>query len=384
MAHDDTLLSLQETLNLVKLPRRGEVRRFMSTRGAYLPGSDFPAGREMPMFHKASYGGHVYGQSALAAYRVWRELEDERGAKQQERLDLHAIHGFFTRAGIPDRPFIYDVTPLTSSRTFSTLSVTARQPSKPSTRVNPLGNERFPLADAALPLSPPAFTAICSLKLPEPDSAGVSTQESPPQTRFAAILSQRAPHAWPPAPPVDLTGVVALVGADQPGRFPIAEMRKVDMSAYNTGRDVHERRELVLYRLRLRRSSPDTTGSSSSSEEGWEWDANAHVAAHAYIADRNGLLMVANHIGFGFTLTRAASLSYSFVMHVGAEQAVMRHHDDGSDSDGWWIQEAWFPRSGAGRGIVESKIWSPAGVHVASEYQDGLVQGLADTGRTES
>jgi acyl-CoA thioesterase len=150
-------------------------------------------------------------------------------------------------------------------------------------------------------------------------------------------------------------------------------MRKVDMSAYNAGRDVHERRELVLYRLR-----PPPLPTNDKERDGWEWDANAHVAAHAYIADRNGLLMVANHIGFGFTLTRAASLSYSFVMHVGAEQAVMRHHDDGED--GWWIQEAWFPRSGAGRGIVESKIWSPAGVHVASEYQDGLVQSLTDTG----
>ena len=149
--------------------------------------------------------------------------------------------------------------------------------------------------------------------------------------------------------------MVELAGASQPGRFPVAVMHKVDMTAYNAGRPVHDRRELLLYRLRAPLPSDD---------------ANAHVAAHAYVADRNGLLMAGNHIGFGHAFGRAASLSYSFVMHVAAEGAVMR------EEEGWWIQEVWFPRAAAGRGIVESKIWSPKGVHVATEYQDGLVQGL--------
>lgn len=84
---------LQEALELVKLPREGEVRRFMSTRGAYLPGSDFTEDKEMPVMHKAAFGGHVYAQAALAASRTWRELEDERGAKPFERLDLHVCDG---------------------------------------------------------------------------------------------------------------------------------------------------------------------------------------------------------------------------------------------------------------------------------------------------
>lgn len=234
----------------------------------------------------------------------------------------------------------------------------AHQPSQPST--NPL-NDHFPLADAALPLAPPCFTALVSLKLPEPDSAGVSTQEPPPQTRFAGILSSRQPHEWPPAPPVDITGMVEVAGADQAGRFPVAIMHKVDMTAFNETRPVHERRELLLYKLRAPLPADGTDGG---------WDANAHVVAHAYVADRNGLLMAGNHVGFGHAFKRAASLSYSFVMHVSAAEAVMR------DEDGWWVQEVWFPRAAAGRGIVESKIWSPRGVHVATEYQDGLVQGL--------
>lgn len=203
----------------------------------------------------------------------------------------------------------------------------------------------------------------------------MSTQEAPPQRRFASILSARKPHEWPPAPPVDITAVVRLAGAGQEGRFPVAEMRKVDMGPYNAGRPVHERRELLLYRLRAPLPTAEDDGDDGDEGDrdgnGNLWGANAHVAAHAYVADRNGLLMAGNHIGFGWSFGRAASLSYTFVMHVGAREAVMRR------GDGWWVQEMWFPRSGAGRGIVESKIWSPRGVHVATEYQDGLIQGMA-------
>jgi hypothetical protein len=379
-SNDEPPQSLQEALDMVKLPPAGEARRFMGTRSAYLPGSDLASLEGSTLTaHKAAFGGHVYAQAALAVARAWREMEDERGAKPTERLDLHVSHplqhpipiptliqhppqtinGFFTRVGIPTRPFLYTVTPLTSSRTFSTLSVTAHQPSQPST--NPQG-DHFPLTDATLPLSPPSFTALCSLKLPEPHSHGVSTQSPPPQERFASILSTRAPEHWPPAPPVDIAVLVELVGADQPGKFPVATMRKVDMTAYNADKPVHERRELLLYKL-LRPLPADGTG------DGGGWDANAHVVAHAFVADRNGLLMAGNHVGFGHAFGRAASLSYSFVMHVNAEEAVMR------EEDGWWVQEVWFPRTAAGRGIVESKIWSPRGVHVATEYQDGLVQG---------
>ncbi|KAJ4287059.1 hypothetical protein N0V88_007825 [Collariella sp. IMI 366227] len=358
MAADDepAALPFQEAMDVARLPSQGESRRFMGTRAAYLPGSDYSGEVSIPSTHRAAFGGHVYGQSALVVARTWKEMEDEKGAKEDERFDLHTIHGFFTRPGDRTRPFIYNVTPLTSSRTFSTLSVTAYQPSQPST--NPDG-DNFPAADASLPF-PPCFTAICSLKLPEADSVGVSTQEAPPQERFASILSTREPDAWPPAPPVDITGMVEVFGADQPGRFPIAIMHKVDMGAYNEGRPVHERRELLLYKLRQPLPADGTDG----------FDANAHVVAHAYLADRNGLLMAGNHIGFGHSLARAASLSYTFVMHVNASEAVMR------EEDGWWVQEAWFPRCAAGRGIVESKIWSPRGVHVATEYQDGLIQGL--------
>jgi hypothetical protein len=82
-------LPLQEALHLVKLPSTGETRRYMGTRAAYLPGSDFTADAGVPSTHTAAFGSHVYTQAALAAAQAWRELEDERGAKPGERLDLH-------------------------------------------------------------------------------------------------------------------------------------------------------------------------------------------------------------------------------------------------------------------------------------------------------
>lgn len=86
---EDKRLSFQEQLELVKLPREGQAHRYISTRSAYLPGSDFAKGKELPSFHTAAFGGHVYAQAGLAAYRAWRETEEEKGVPEHARLDIH-------------------------------------------------------------------------------------------------------------------------------------------------------------------------------------------------------------------------------------------------------------------------------------------------------
>jgi acyl-CoA thioesterase len=155
--------------------------------------------------------------------------------------------------------------------------------------------------------------------------------------------------------------VTALVGTDIVGSFPAVEMRKVDMRAYNADKPLWEKRELILYRLLRPLPSDGTDG----------WDANAHVCVHAYAVDRNGLTMLCNLAGIGDRFGRAASLSYSLVVHVNVAEAVM-------EGNGWWVQEAGFPRAGAGRGMIVSRVWSPGGVHVATEYQDGLCQAFEE------
>lgn len=200
------------------------------------------------------------------------------------------------------------------------------------------------------------------------------------QTRFATILNSRLPMEWDPSPITDIEGVLDVIpGAHQAvGFFPCFDMRKVDMRAYNAGRPLHERRELILYRLLA--PLPATTSDDDGKAKGREHlddkcpieGPDAHICAHAYAADRNGLLMIGNHAGWGREFGRAASLSYSFVIHVNAEEAVMSHSE--GDDEQWWLQETCFPRVEAGRGIVHAKIWSPRGVHVATEYQDGIIR----------
>jgi acyl-CoA thioesterase len=136
-----------------------------------------------------------------------------------------------------------------------------------------------------------------------------------------------------------------------PGGFPILDMHKVDMAEFNKDKDIVDRRELILYRP-LASIPPQ--------------DFDAHIACHAFEADRNGLLMMANHLGYGRSLGAAASLSNSFYVHVNGEEAVMK-------GNGWWLQEVSYPRASAGRIMMEVKIWSPEGKHVASGYQDGIV-----------
>ncbi|KAF3025991.1 hypothetical protein E8E14_015047 [Neopestalotiopsis sp. 37M] len=354
-------LTFQEQFKLVELPdglREGRTaRRFMSQRAAYVPGSDLPIPRGstpgglQSFIHKAAFGGHVYSQAGLAASKTFAlNRANTSDATTLNTFGIHTIHGYFSEAGLSDRPFIYEVTAIAENRSFHNFLVTVRQPTGPS--VSPVG-DHFPLEDSEQTLGPVCFSALVSFR--PATVSQIKVQSPSAQTRYADILSLRPPWAWDPAPLVDIDGIVAALGTSRMvGKFPVVDMRKVDMTAFNEGKPLHERRELLLYRLLA--PLPDT-------------DPDVHILAHAFEADRNGLLMVGNHIGFGFNYGRAASLSYSFVVHVNGSDAIMQFGEDE-----WWIQEAIFPRVEAGRAIIMSNIWSPRGLHVATEYQDGIIQ----------
>lgn len=165
-------------------------------------------------------------------------------------------------------------------------------------------------------------------------------------------MSQRAPDEWEPAPQSDIDIITSLFKDFKGhGGFPLLDMHKVDMSEYNSDKEVPDRIQLMLYRP-MKPIPKD--------------DVNGHIVCHAFEADRNGLIMLGNHMGYGFNMDKAASLSYSFYVHTNPDEAVM-------DGDGWWIQEINWPRVSANRCMMESKIWSPEGKHVASAYQDGML-----------
>ncbi|KAI1124670.1 Thioesterase/thiol ester dehydrase-isomerase [Nemania abortiva] len=371
-------LPFHEALSLVSLPDKvaddGKIsKRYMSRRRVWITGNEFVTlAKEQGMNYKSgisAYGGHVYSQAGLAASLAFRAGQKViNNGSQDKKFGIHTIHGFFSEAGRGDRPYIYDVMNLASNALFPNFLVTARQPTSPST--NP-ERDHYPKADADLPLGPVCFSAMISFR-----PSGISqldAQEPSPQVRFAEILNSRRPMEWDPAPITDIEAVLAMIpGARQAvGMFPGLEMRKVDMTAYNASRPFHERRELILYRLLAPLSATYSENEENECGKCAIDGPDAHICAHAYGADRNGLLMVGNHAGFGYEFGRAASLSYSFVVHVNAEDAAMTYSEGG---DQWWIQEACFPRLESGRGIVHSKIWSPRGVHVATEYQDGIIR----------
>ncbi|KAM0200829.1 hypothetical protein ACHAPI_002495 [Fusarium lateritium] len=343
-------LSFQEALQLVRLPNETTAQqlsqRFMSRQPAWTPGQELPwdaVGITPPKITRGAYGAVVYAQAALAATSVVQQ-EDDSENKENKR-GIHSIHAVFTNPGLSDRPFILDVSEVHSSRSFSTRLVQARQSAQPSS--NPTGP--FPKLDAQAPLGSPCLTNIITFKRPVPSSDEV--QGVPPQERFREILSLRKPDQWDPCPQADVDALKAKFPNEGHGAFPILDMYKVDMSTFNADKPIPDRRELIYYRL-LKPLPKE--------------DANSHVLCHAFEADRNSLFMLGNHLGYGHDLGIAASLSYSFYVHVNAEEAVM----EGSE---WWIQEVSWPRFSAGRGAMESLIWSPQGKHIATGYQDGIV-----------
>ncbi|POR38569.1 Uncharacterized protein TPAR_01226 [Tolypocladium paradoxum] len=351
----------QEAMTITPLPAADDaqgrsLKRFISQQPAWKPGHELPwdalfSGLDGPRPRHSGpgvFGGHVYAQAPLAAARAVEEEDkhSEPNGRLLGMFGIHSIQGVFTNPGLEDRPFIYEVSPLSSGRSFKARLVNARQPNQPSQ--SPLGP--FPISDANLPLSDICFSCITTFKRSTPTLDEVQEAHSA-QERYADILSSRAPDEWDLSPQADIDLVKELFPNPGPGAFPILNMHKVDMTAYNADKVITDRRELIFYRL-LKPLPME--------------DVNAHILCHAFEADRNGLIMLGNHLGYGYNLGVAASLSYSFYVHVNPEEAVM-------NGEGWWLQEVCWPRVSAGRCMMESKIWSPRGMHVASGYQDGII-----------
>lgn len=241
---------------------------------------------------------------------------------------------------------MYGVHTIPGGRSFRTSIVVASQPAQPS--VNPDGP--FLPSDAATRLNDPCFTAIATFKGAYAGRDEMQATLSAQQL-YAGVLSAKAPHQWPPVPLIDLDQVTKLYPTVDYGDFPMIDMHKVDMTAYNHQKAPADKRQLVYYRL-MKPISRDKI--------------NSHIVCHAFAADRNGLNMLATHLGYGDFFGVAATLSYSFYVHVNGAEAIMGENE-------WWLLESSWPRASAGRCMMQVKIWSPSGKHVATAYQDGIL-----------
>ncbi|KAF2236200.1 Thioesterase/thiol ester dehydrase-isomerase [Viridothelium virens] len=142
-------------------------------------------------------------------------------------------------------------------------------------------------------------------------------------------------------------------------QFPGLSCREVDMRAWNQGKPPLEKRQLYFY-------TPlgDVPPVSES--------PNFHAIAHLYASDRNSLYLIPNILEKGNDYTLMASLSINVVFN-----GVMKDTDVGRNAlgrDRWFCQEAEVSWIGGGRGIHQSRIWSPEGNLVATTWQEGLVR----------
>jgi acyl-CoA thioesterase len=314
--------SFAQALHLVKL--RTATERYMST----FPALSYDYAPNQPLSIARSYGGHAFAQAVWAA--------SQGISTSNPDLHAHEANGYWTQAGFANRPFIYEATTLSLTRSFALCQVTARQPTTPSEECP------FPESDADKELGPVAFVLTCSFKRRE---QGVGYGLKFDAEKYGDILRndlERHPrHVYLRGP--NGAGLIRL--AD----FPSIDVRTPDLRGFNAGKKGTSHRRLHVYR---------------ASSGRLDLHPNMLAALHAYVSDRAGLDVLRHAFGvdeFGVS----GSLNHKIVFHVSPEEM-------GINDKAWFVQEMSSSRGGEGRGLIESRIWSPSGTLVATTVQDAL------------
>ncbi|KAL2075681.1 hypothetical protein VTL71DRAFT_624 [Oculimacula yallundae] len=333
-------LSFTELMSLIPLPTSehgaGE-ERFMSTRPAFNPGQGF------------AYGGHVFSQSVYAA-----------SFSVGEGMVVHNVHGFFPLPGLVDRPYIYSISHLSEGRSYCTRQVQVRQPVSPAKSKSSTDRiPKFGFGDAEGELGKVCFSSMISFKRDEEYVNG-HQREVGVRERYRSVIDGRKPESWKFVPRVDAAWADRATSRyPSPNDFPGLAMHRCEMGPFNATLPPTDYRQLTFYTPlgRIPLSSP-----------------NLHACAHLYASDRNSLYLIPKALKASEYIAQMGSLSHSVIFHVSSKDLLIREGE-------WWIQEAWTPRSGHGRGVHESRIWkldddggTERDVHVASSWQDGVVR----------
>ncbi|OJJ54399.1 hypothetical protein ASPSYDRAFT_50420 [Aspergillus sydowii CBS 593.65] len=311
--------SFIQALHLEKLPTAGE--RYLSTFPAL--SYDYAPGK--PLSVNRSYGGHVFAQAIWAASLGVRD----------SGLRIHEANGYWTLAGYANRPFIYEVKTLSITRSFALREVIARQPTTPSNECP------FPESDGDKELGPVAFALTCSFKQRESGPAYWLKFDA---DKYGHIL-QEDPSSYPQD--VYFKGPNG-VGSIRLADFPSIDIRTPDLEEHSIKSPGSSHRRLHVYRA----------------SETLHLDPNLVAALHAYVSDRAGLSVLLH--AFGATdLGISGSLSHKILFHVSPDEMAV-------NMGTWFTQEMSSSRGGEGRGVIDSRIWSPSGELVATTIQDAL------------
>jgi len=249
---------------------------------------------------------------------------------------MYSITGWFTLVGNTTKPFVYRVEVIRDGGGYCQRQVNVTQDSTKGV----------------------CFTCVCSFKRPEP-SYNERKLKVDLREKYNSVLKNKRPEDWPECPGVDSPYWWEIEqGRGWVDPYPGLNMRKVDMTAYNSPRPTLERRQLQYYKI-IGAMPPITE------------DANLHACAHLYASDRNGLFPIPNFLDLGNDYIAIASLNHTVIFHVEADGLRMTE-DDGSTH--WFVQEAAIDKIAHGRALAASRLWREDGMHVASCFQDGMLR----------
>ena len=252
-------------------------------------------------------------------------------------LRLQNISGFFILPGLIDIPFVYHVKAIRDGGSYCTRSVSVVQAEGKGI----------------------AFTATVSFKRIESSPVEVWDGRDL-YAHYSDALEGRRPEDFPETPGMDTPWYREIL--EKEGRvdeFPGLSCREVDMGKWNEGKPPMERRQLYFY---------TSIGDMPPVSE----FPNFHAIAHLYASDRNSLYLIPNVLGKANDYTQMASLSINVVFNGTAEDLNVARQEDGRPR--WFCQEAQVSWIGGGRGLHQSRIWSPEGSLLASSWQEGLVR----------
>lgn len=252
-----------------------------------------------------TYGGHLLGQATRAATET---VELDR--------NIHSLHAYFLKGGVPGEPITYSVERLRSGRSFCSRRVVAIQKNKKLLELN----ASFSTKRVGLEFSvdiPEDFH-----RLPSPDSL----------PRYKDLMLKQNPIPFREDWALEERGVdVRVVNA------PWADAGLSDQKGI---------------RMWIR-----TDGKLN-------FDASIHAAILAYQSDES----LADNVLSPFGLTWGST----GIFMVSLDHSIWFH--DLIDLNSWHFVEQWPVYTGFERGVASARVWTARGNLVASFTQEALVR----------
>ncbi|KAK4049762.1 acyl-CoA thioesterase [Microbotryomycetes sp. JL221] len=292
-----------------------------------------------PSGGRGVFGGNVIAQSA------WAATLSVRAAEPGTQKGLHSLHSYFLNFGDVNVPIIYHVTRLRTGRSYSTLTVVAKQRGSAIFTVTAsftLPEPGQPIKEAPMPAWPLKMGSLGTIKdVPLPDDL------PPTEDRLFALSEAKD---WPPKVKEYM---VRMAEERRQSSIEIRDCDISEMSALISARRNPEQKPQQMHWLRTR--APVRK------------DAAFQKCVLAYASDLQFIGTAARSAGLGARtdppLGMIASLDHS-----------MWFYDNDLDVSNWLLfyMESQLVRSG--RGLVHGRLYKPDGTLAVLCTQEGVIR----------